>query len=356
MKAASTNKTYRVLGLMSGTSLDGLDLCLAHFHWNGDWSFVIERSRTVAYDKTIEKKLRTAHLQTDEWIADLDIELGKIFSRSVEAFCQEDEIDLIASHGHTIRHLPDEGITWQIGNPAFMRDTMKTPVVYDFRSADVALGGQGAPLVPIGDQDLFVDFDFCVNLGGFSNCSYQEGVNRIAGDICPVNVVLNALAERLGHSYDDQGRIAATGQVDAALLQALDSLPYYFEPFPKSLGREWVDRHVWPLLNASELEETSLLATFTHHIARQLTRTLTSGRILATGGGVKNSYLMRLVRDQSAAEWVVPNTELVDFKEALIFGFLGLLRLRQEVNVLASVTGASKDHSSGKILYPNAGG
>ena len=226
-------------------------------------------------------------------------------------------------------------------------------VVCDFRVQDVELGGQGAPLVPIGDRLLFSEYDYCLNLGGFANCSYEKNGQRIAFDICPVNIVLNKYAEKLGKDFDENGKFAESGIVDENLLHQLDSLKFYSGKPPKSLGLEWVKENIFPLLEASKISSEDVLRTFTEHIAVQLAKQFSDrASVLITGGGAYNSFLIERFKNLSAIEVVVPSKEIVEYKEALIFGLLGVLKLRDEVNCLASVTGASKDHSSGKIFFP----
>ena len=339
-----------ILGMMSGTSLDGLDLCLVKFKGKGLIEWEILKAETRPYEQGLVDRLRVAHLQSDEEIERLNNVLGQRFASDAEDFCHGHHVDLIATHGHTIKHRPDLGYTLQIGDPSPIYEKLRCPMVYDFRSQDVVLGGQGAPLVPIGDKMLFGEYDFCVNLGGFANFSTEIEGRQTAGDICAVNVVLNKLAERLGFSYDDGGRIAREGRVDSDLLLTINELNFYELPAPKSLGREWVDQEIWPLLDASKLNTEDLLATFVEHSAVQIARIISNGQALFTGGGVRNDFLMERIRRNSGSEIVIPGGDLVDFKEALIFALLGLLRVRDQINVLSSVTGAKYDHCSGQIL------
>ena len=265
-------------------------------------------------------------------------------------------IDAICSHGHTALHQPNEGLTYQIGNLPLLSKLLKRKVVCDFRVQDVEFGGQGAPLVPIGDQILFSDYDFCLNLGGFANISSEVQKSRIAYDICPVNSVLNYYVRQLGFDYDSEGNIASQGSIHQELLDQLNALDFYFQPFPKSLGIEWVNRIVIPLIDSYKLNTEAILRTFVEHIAVQITNELNvkeNATVLVTGGGVFNQYLMDRICVQNKSKIVIPEKELVDYKEALIFGLLGVLKLRGEANCLRSVTGASRDHSTGKIFTFN---
>jgi anhydro-N-acetylmuramic acid kinase len=246
-------------------------------------------------------------------------------------------------------------MTYQIGNMPHLAVLLGQTVVCDFRVQDVALGGQGAPLVPIGDKLLFSDYDFCLNLGGFANISTDNDTDRIAYDVCPVNIVLNRYVEQLGLNYDDEGKIASTGTINEELLEKLNDLEFYKANYPKSLGLEWVDKNIFPLIDAFQLEIQDVLKTFVEHIAVQLASEINKkshASVLVTGGGVYNTYLMNRLEAYSKNEIMIPSKAIIEFKEALIFGFLGVLKLRNEVNCLKSVTGASQNHCSGKIYLP----
>ena len=226
------------------------------------------------------------------------------------------------------------------------------PVVCDFRIQDVKLGGQGAPLVPIGDLLLFRDYDYCINLGGFSNLSEKNKEGIIAFDICPVNIVLNKYSRKLGYEFDNNGKISKSGLINPKLLLDLNNISYYKKKHPKSLGLEWVNKNIFPLIDSYNLEIADILRTFSEHIAIQISNIIKdpNASILITGGGVKNNFLFSLLRDKISNNFIKPDYDLIDFKEALIFAFLGILKIRNEVNCLKSVTGALKDHSSGVIF------
>ncbi|QIE60316.1 anhydro-N-acetylmuramic acid kinase [Rasiella rasia] len=348
--------TYSVLGVMSGTSLDGIDVAELQFKVSeeGKWTFKIVTSETVAYPLTWVAILKEAVHFSEGRLKTLNEKYTRYLAQIIREFIAKNAIknlDAVCSHGHTILHNPDQGITLQIGNLPEISTLSNETVVCDFRVQDVSLGGQGAPLVPIGDQLLFSEYDYCLNLGGFANCSSEVDGVRIAYDICPVNIVLNSLSEVLGLPYDDGGTIARNGLVDKSLLTQLNNLPFYSLSPPKSLGLEWVQAHVFPLLNASEISAENKIATFTEHIAQQLAAQFAIGStVLVTGGGAYNTYLLEQMMAHKKLQLVVPEKRLVEFKEALIFGLLGVLRLRNEVNCLASVTGASHNHSTGVIF------
>lgn len=341
---------------MSGTSLDGIDIAEIHFSLSngGAWDFEILASTTTEYTSAWRKKLQKAVLLSNDQIEALDIEYTHYLSEVILDFIKKHQIenlDAICSHGHTVMHQPENGITVQIGNLPSLSKLLSQRVVCNFRVQDVLLGGQGAPLVPMGDALLFREYTYCLNLGGFANISSEIEGKRIAYDICPVNIVLNMYAEILGFSYDDKGSIAASGTLNLELLEKLNDLPFYSETAPKSLGLEWVIKWMLPILDASKISHQDKLRTTVEHIAIQLSAQIETGsKVLVTGGGVYNDFLMSRLQSQGDIELIQPSRKLIDYKEALIFGLLGVLKLRGSVNCLASVTGARNDHSSGNIF------
>ena len=345
---------YKGIGLMSGTSLDGLDMAYCLFVYDKQWTFTIERTETVEYEKNFREQLRNAtHLSSDE-LSELNSSFGHFLGLHVRKFIDKHGLnpDFIASHGHTVFHKPEKGYSLQVGDGNALAAQTGFPVIYDFRSLDVALGGQGAPLVPIGDKLLFSEYSACLNLGGIANISFDKNGQRQAFDICPVNMVLNYLAEKKGLPYDDQGKMARTGQLIDPLLQKLNTLAYYQQDGPRSLGKEWVVQNVFPLLDSERYQINDLLHTFIQHITFQLMRvidTLPKGKILISGGGAYNTYCIDLLKQKTSHEIIIPQKTIIDYKEALIFAFLGVLRLRGEVNTLASVTGAATDSCGGVI-------
>lgn len=352
----SESQSYRVVGLMSGTSLDGLDLALCVFRKSDRWEYTIESAVTVPYDPDRKQQLSRMHQLTGEELVRQHTAFGKFLGEQVRRFLDERSTtaDFVSSHGHTVFHRPDTGYTFQAGCGATLAAAAGLPVVYDFRSSDVAMGGQGAPLVPIGDRLLFSDYSACLNLGGIANVSFEQDGERRAFDVAPCNLLLNDLAERAGCPFDADGAMAARGTVQPDLLDALNRIGYYRRPFPKSLGREDVERDFLPLLTSGHsLEDQS--ATVCRHIAMQIAEALSrfsSGTFLVTGGGALHMHLLREIEQACGMKASTGSSDLLHFKEALVFAFLGVLRLRSEVNVLCSVTGASNDHSAGAIALP----
>jgi anhydro-N-acetylmuramic acid kinase len=359
-------ETYKVIGLMSGTSLDGLDIAYCIFSLkDGRWDYEIVVAETVAYSQEFKNKLANIYNGSAAEIAMLHHHYGKFTGEEVKKFINKYSLtpDLIASHGHTVFHRPAMGFTFQIGSGADISAVTELPVVCDFRSIDVATGGQGAPLVPIGDLQLFGEYDMCLNLGGIANVSYDDEGKRMAFDICPVNIPLNKLAAQLGKPYDENGDLARKGNLNSNLLKHLNQLSYYRQPFPKSMGKEWIDENVLPLLKP-ELDTKDTLYTFSRHIAEQIAAVTSKfgekklkTSVLVTGGGAFNSFLIQLFEEYvpENISYIIPDKKTIMFKEALIFAFLGVLRVRNINNCLFKVTGAKKD-TIGGALYGNYDG
>lgn len=344
----------KAIGLMSGTSLDGLDICFAQF-WkeNSKWNFKIVKAETLPYPKDLEDQLKNSiHLSSPDLLA-LNSDYGYYLGKAVSNFIENNQlkkIDLIASHGHTVFHQPQRKFTLQIGDGRAIKTVTKIPVIYDFRSQDVLLGGNGAPLVPIGDEMLFSEYDACLNLGGFSNISFKINNKRIAFDIAPVNIVLNNLAQNFNQNYDENGELARKGNINQDILAKLNSLEFYNLPHPKSLGIEWCNENVYPLF--SGIEALDILATFTEHTAEHISKILNENQlknVLFTGGGTYNQYLIERIKTKTESEIIIPEKQIIDFKEALIFAFMGVLRWNDEINIISSATGSLHDHSSGII-------
>jgi anhydro-N-acetylmuramic acid kinase len=355
------NENYNVIGVMSGTSLDGVDIAHISFTNNDrKWSFEIKEAITIPYSAEWVEQLKAAIGYCAEELDKLNKDYTLLLSSIINDFIRKHElsgIDAVCSHGHTIQHRPHEGYTLQIGNLPEIAALTGQKVVCDFRVQDVEMGGQGAPLVPIGDRLLFSEYKYCLNLGGFSNISFEENNDRIAFDICPVNTLLNHYAGILGADYDDGGKLAAGGNIIPGLLDELNSLYFYALAYPKSLGFEFVKGTVLPLIEKYDAPAEDKLRTVTEHIALHIAATIKNngekGCLLITGGGAYNTFLInRLKQELPATVISIPDDKTIQFKEALIFALLGVLKLRNEINVLCSVTGASKDHSSGGIYAP----
>ncbi len=349
--------------MMSGTSLDGLDISYARYEKKGEqWKYTLLSYETYPYPLEIEDLISSIYNKSGLELTMADVQLGNFMGNQVKKFLKRYECapDFIANHGHTIFHRPEIGFSTQIGHGPTIAALTGIPVIDDFRSLDVALGGQGAPLVPIGDRLLFGDYHYCLNLGGISNVSFENDGLRIAFDISACNTALNYLSKELNKTYDSNGDIASEGKLSRTLFDQLNELPYFKKSFPKSLGREWIEQYIFPILDDSEIRVKDKLCTVCHHIAYQISEAVKQAipdegkkgrrRMLVTGGGAHNRFLIEQINSYNPRlDITVPDKALIDFKEALVFGFLGTLRWRGEVNTLRSVTGASRDASSGVI-------
>jgi anhydro-N-acetylmuramic acid kinase len=352
MKPRSGSK-YKVIGVMSGTSLDGLDLAAVEFYYDdGKWDFQIAAAETVQYDKKQENRLRNSTELSGEELIRFHANYGRFLGKEIKRFMNATGFKpkIIASHGHTVFHQPEKHFTFQVGNGADIAAETGITTIADFRTGDVALGGQGAPLVPVGDRLLFSAYDSCLNLGGFANISFEKSGERMAFDICPVNFILNYLAKKAGLPYDKNGELGKTGKTDSKLFHQLNQLPFYGQTPPKSLGKEWMDHKFFPLVENSPISIPDKLRTVYEHIGVQIGKTIPeNGKALVTGGGAFNTFLIEQLTTHSSAEIIIPGKQIIDYKEALIFAFLGLLRFMGEVNCYATVTGAKRDSSSGMI-------
>ena len=348
--------SIQIIGLMSGTSLDGLDVAACEFSYSSQkWNYQILAAETYSYSDQWQQRLQTLDKQDAQTFVQTDIEYGHLLGTFVNRFMQEYSIkpDYIASHGHTIFHQPNAGFTSQIGNGAALAATTGINAVCDFRSTDVALGGQGAPLVPIGDELLFSDYDYCLNIGGFSNISFDENGLRKAFDISPANMALNYFANKENQAFDKDGQLAKKGKIQKDLFEALNAIDFYNEFASKSLGKEWFETVFLPVISSFDYSNHDMLATITEHIAFQINRAIKetkNKKMLMTGGGVKNTFLTeRIASYLPEMELVIPDKLLIDYKEALIFAFLGCLRVENQINCLKTVTGGKRNHIAGAI-------
>lgn len=350
-------QSYISIGCISGTSLDGLDLAACRFTLDASWKFEILKAVTIPYShKWVQKLSAAADLNVLEFVL-LNNEYGKFIGKQVADFCIDLPIkpDLVSSHGHTVFHQPQNKLTLQIGNGASVAAYSGFPTACDFRTLDVALKGQGAPLVPIGDELLFGEYELCLNLGGIANVSFREDGERKAFDICPINMAFNHFTKETGYEYDLDGNLGRTGKVQEELLSLLNELEFYQQKGPKSLSREWFEEEFLPLIFSFQLLPADILRTLYEHVSDQLvlaTDQYPKGQILITGGGAHNIFLIELFSEKTKHKTIVPSAQIIDFKEAIIFAFLGILRLRNEVNCLKSVTGSTHDHSGGIIYLP----
>lgn len=349
---------------MSGTSLDGLDLANCHiWQTENQWHYDIKKTKSVSYDSEMQEKLKhSIYLPADELLIFHNV-YGTWLGEQVKAFVTEEnlEVDFVFSHGHTTHHQPQKGITFQIGSGQHLANTCGLRTICDFRTNDVSLGGQGAPLVPIGDRLFFGEYDFCLNLGGIANISFEKEGKRIAYDIGLANMILNHITQQHQLSYDAGGRLALSGKINSTLLKKLNALEFYRLPYPKSIGYEWFVGEVVPLVTETNDSMENLLHTSIQHICEQIEVQVLDhtekpkSTLLVTGGGALNDFLVETLQKKlgDKVEVVVPSKTLIDFKEALIFALMGVLRWEEKINCLSSVTGAARDCTGGVVYLPS---
>lgn len=367
---------YRAIGLMSGSSLDGLDIVYAELHENaGRWSFEIIAADCYSYNEEWKNRLQNAESLNALDYQLLHTDYGHYLGKEVNRFIQNNNIQykvsLVASHGHTTFHLPKQKMTGQLGDGAAIAAETRLAVVSDLRALDVAFGGQGAPIVPIGEKLLFSDHSMFLNIGGIANVSFNltEHASKggyVAFDVCPANRVLNLIANKSGKEYDDGGQMAAAGNIHQDLLQKLNEHDYYKQSYPKSLANTFGTDVIYPLIGTFELTPNDKLRTYVEHIVQQIAMSIANYRssianstfndqhssLLVTGGGAFNTFLINRLSEELHPlniEVKVPDEKIVQYKEALIMAFIGVLRWRQEYNVLASVTGAERDSINGAL-------
>ena len=350
-------KQFKIIGLMSGTSLDGLDIVYVNFYQDKYWKYEIVNSKTYKYEKKWISFLKNISNEKVNSIKKIDKDYTKLLSKYILKFISEfsiKDIDFISSHGHTALHQPSNSLTYQIGNLPILAKYINQKVVCDFRVQDVKLGGQGAPLVPVGEKYLFPEYNTLINLGGFANITRKVKENLIAYDICPINIVFNHLSRKIKLKYDDLGYIASTGNINENLYSLLQRLNYYKQDPPKSLGIEWVNDKIYPILkNFQDTPIKDLMNTFSNHFAFQIAKNIEEqDQVLISGGGAYNNYLIEKIKKLTNSKLTIPNPKIIEYKEALIFAFLGLLRVLEISNCYSSVTGAKEDHCSGIIYNP----
>lgn len=356
---------YRAIGLMSGSSLDGLDIAFVEFQESsGNWDYTVKAAECFSYSNDWVEKLAYAHSLKAVDYQLLHTAYGQYIGQQVNNFIEKHglqyQVQLVTSHGHTTFHIPSENMTAQLGDGAAIAATTGINVVSDLRSMDIALNGQGAPIVPIGEKLLLKNFNLFLNLGGIANLSYRGPGKYVAFDICPANRVLNMLAARAGKPFDEGGKLAASGNIQPELLHILNTLEYYQLPFPKSLSNDFGTQVIFPMLKNAGSNMQDTLRTYVEHIAIQVSNATKlldtdnekNSKLLVTGGGAHNEFLVERIKtllQPTGIEIVVPDKQLVDFKEAIIMGLIGVLRWREENNALASVTGATRDSIGGAV-------
>lgn len=356
---------YNIIGIMSGTSMDGLDLAFVQFSKEHKaWSFEMACATTYPYPNDLFDALSHSKNLSALEMLELDLYLGTFIGKQVNAFISENnlnknQINAIASHGHTVFHQPEKRLTFQIGNGQEIARITRLQTICDFRTKDVLFGGQGAPLVPVGDRDLFAPKYNCkafINLGGFANVSILLDQDVSAFDIAPCNLLLNRYANILGFAYDKNGKLGREVDfTDKELLDALNQLEFYQRVPPKSLGTEWLENHFLPIFEQKKLSALQCLASAYEHISDQIAHVIFTNElesVFLSGGGAKNKYLVELIQQKSQAKIMIPDNPTIDFKEAIVFAYLGVLFLENQHNCLSSVTNASEDVVGGVKYMP----
>ena len=385
---------YRALGLMSGSSLDGLDLCFTHLHESsGKWQYEIVKADCYPYSpEWVERLKHATEMNAQDYLL-LHVDYGHYLGQLVNRFIEENsigyQVQLISSHGHTTFHMPGNKMTAQLGDGASIAAETGINVVSDLRAMDLALGGQGAPIVPIGEKILLGDYAYFLNLGGIANISADMGKistalgaptalhltkeapstalgtpqtlgAKVAFDVSPANRVLNLLANELGEEYDEGGALAQSGALNESLLHELNSLEYYEWPYPKSLANDFGTDVVYPIIKRSGVTAIDGLRTMTEHVVFQIKSSIeklnggvsSPQQMLATGGGAFNTFLIKRLGEglnELNIKVVIPDENLIKYKEALIMALMGVLRWREENNVMSSVTGAERDSIGGAV-------
>ncbi len=366
---SETPSTYHVVGLMSGSSLDGIDLSYCSYSTSGD-AFDWELLNHATYPIPDTWKSRLLHLpeQSAKTFVKTHTYFGHFLSEVINDFIERQKItpDFIASHGHTIFHEPNKRFTTQIGCGAAIATQTGLPVINDFRIQDISINGEGTPLAPAADLFLFEGYDFYLNLGGIANLTAKTVDQLVAFDVCPANQLLNFLANQINLAYDKDGILAKSGQLLPALMERLRDFEYYRMSYPKSLDNSWIKKEVLSIFQQFEEPVQDKLHTTCKFIAEEITNSLSTViqslkmgknnhyKLLATGGGTFNEFLLECIVESNTKgnlpiEVVLPEKEIIDFKEAILMGLLGVLRVQNRPNCFASVTGAKYDTIGGIV-------
>ena len=344
---------------MSGSSMDGLDIAACNFSYKGNkWTFSIQAAQLIPYTSDLKEKLTLSTNISGKELMLEHARYGKWVGQQLAKFINKNDLkpSLIASHGHTVFHEPEQGMSFQLGSPAYIAAECGVPAISDFRSLDLALGGLGAPLAPLVDQELFHEYAVCLNLGGIANISYTKNNALIGYDISACNLLLNHLSKKWGQEYDKDGALGRNGKLDKTLLSRLNELPYFGLEPPKAIDKIWVEKNVFPLLENTKSSKEDMLYTCYIHIGQMIGRSVNNAgyspidnKALLSGGGAKNSFLIKTIQNNTDLPLVIPEEKMIDFKECLLMAYLGLLRSLNKNNTIHSVTGAQQSSSGGGI-------
>lgn len=357
---------YYVIGVMTGSSLDGIDMAYTKITVeNGKYSYEVLIAECVPMPQKWKLRIEqlvlqnaVTYLKTSAYFGHF---LGERIAEFIEKHNLKEQLDFIASHGQTVFHQPENLFSSQIGDGAAIARKTGFPVVCDFRSIDVALGGQGAPVAPIADKLFFPKHKLFLNLGGIVNIAVKHNDRFIAFDITAANLALNKVAKLKGADYDHDGNIAANGEVDGRLLEELNGSWYYEKDYPKSLSGGWVSKVMLPTLSRHNISVENKMRTIVEHIGLQINLSMKKieqkeniqfskdDKMLVTGGGAFNKFLVHRINEMIPVSVVVPDEQTIKFKESILMALMAVLRVRGEVNCLASVTGAERNAIGGAI-------
>ncbi len=363
MQSLNIKNKYYVIGLMSGSSLDGLDMVYCAIENTGKYNFDLIVAETFEYDVRTKNYLKNIAADINKDYEKEHYFFAEITAEFINKFIEKNKInivDFIASHGHTIFHYPENKKTLQIGDGKRIMELTGISTIYNFRQADIDAGGQGTPLVPVCDQMFFSNYDACLNIGGIANISYNIDGERLGFDICAANQLLNYCAAELNMQYDEDGKLASAGDVNDDLLEQLNDFDYFRKTPPKSLDNNHLQKYFFPLLDKFEIRVEDKLNTVVEHIAVQIAKMIMIHRkvdmipkedynLLVTGGGAFNKYLIENIEIFSGIKIKLPDVEIIQFKEALAMALMGVLRWENNPNFLPSVTGANHAVCAGEI-------
>jgi anhydro-N-acetylmuramic acid kinase len=380
--------SLRIIGLISGTSVDGVDAVFAEFSGPPERPEIRQLGfLTAPYDESLRREILAVSggdVRSAQELSRLDHAVGDAFGRAALAVLAEagktpDDLDLVGSHGQTILHDPARGETWQVGEPSRIAAATGAVVVADFRRADMAVGGQGAPLVPLFDTLVFREPDHgrvLLNIGGIANLTVLPAGHGTSGvfafDTGPGNVLIDEFVRHATEgrtSYDDGGRLAAAGRVDEELLAGFMEHPYFYEKPPKSTGREvfgaaFVALTMGEWVRGGERLE-DLVATLTEFTALSIAESIKVyvrpradvSEVLVSGGGIHNDTMMKRITEE-LEDFQVRTLETVGFssdaKEALAFALLARETVAGRAGNVVGATGASSPVVLGSITRPPA--
>jgi anhydro-N-acetylmuramic acid kinase len=358
--------TYHVIGVMTGSSLDGIDIAFTKITVeNNKYTYEVLISECI--ELPLKWKLRIEQLVLQNAVTYLKTSaflghfMGERIAEFIEKHQLKDKLDFIASHGQTVFHQPENLFTSQVGDGAAIARKTGFPVICDFRSIDVALGGQGAPVAPIADKLFFSDYKYFLNLGGIANIAANINGKYVAFDITAANLALNKIAKMKGVEYDHDGNMARAGQHDPALFAEMNTSFFFDKDYPKSLSGGWVSKVMLPTLGRHNIPVENKLNTICEHIAFQINKSIIAiqrkenitvskaDKMLVTGGGAFNKFLIEKIEAALPVSLQIPDEQTVKFKEAILMALMGVLRVRGENNCIGSVTGAERDSIGGAI-------